>query len=70
MRSKRRLTPASPLVPGRRIVGSQLAAIKDRSAERQILSIYDDRIQTQQQLAAVYGKWAAQVKCSTASCCI
>ena len=42
--------------------GSKLAAIKDRSAERQILSIYDDRIQTQQQLAAVYGKWAAQVQ--------
>ena len=42
--------------------GARLAAIKDRSAERQILSIYDDRIQTQQQLAAVYGKWAAQVQ--------
>jgi small-conductance mechanosensitive channel len=42
--------------------GSKLAALKDRSAERQILSIYDDRIQTQQQLAAVYGKWAAQVQ--------
>jgi small-conductance mechanosensitive channel len=41
---------------------SRLASIKDRSAERQILSIYDDRIQTQQQLAAVYGKWAAQVQ--------
>ncbi len=42
--------------------GSKLAAIKDRSAERQILGIYDDRIQTQQQLAAVYSKWAAQVQ--------
>jgi small-conductance mechanosensitive channel len=40
---------------------AKLAAIKDRSAERQILSIYDDRIQTDQQLATVYGKWAAQV---------
>jgi small-conductance mechanosensitive channel len=40
---------------------TRLAAIKDRSAERQILSIYDDRIQTGRQLAAVYGKWAAQV---------
>jgi len=40
---------------------TRLAAIKDRSAERQILSIYDDRIQTDKQLATVYGKWAAQV---------
>ena len=39
----------------------RLANIKDRSVERQILSIYDDRIQTEQQLAAVYGKWSAQV---------
>lgn len=41
---------------------SQLANLKDRSIERQILSIDDDRIQTEQQLAAVYGKWSAQLK--------
>ncbi len=40
---------------------SHLANLKDRSLERQILSIYDDRIQTEQQLAAVYGKWSDQV---------
>jgi small-conductance mechanosensitive channel len=40
---------------------ARLATIKDRSSQRQILSIYDDRIQTDQQLAAVYGKWSAQV---------
>lgn len=40
---------------------SRLSALKSRSAERQILSIYDDRIQTEQQLGTVYGKWAAQV---------
>ncbi len=40
---------------------SKLASIRDRSAERQLLSIYDDRIQTEQQLAGVYAKWAAQV---------
>lgn len=40
----------------------RLQAIKDRSAERQILSITDDRIQTDQQLAAIYGKWGAQVQ--------
>ena len=41
---------------------TQIASLKDRSVERQILSIDDDRIQTQQQLAAVYAKWAGQVK--------
>jgi len=41
---------------------ARLAAIGDLSAERQILSIYDDRIQTSQQLAVVYGKWSAQVQ--------
>lgn len=40
----------------------RLQAIKDRSAERQILSIFDDRIQTDQQLASVYGKWSTQVE--------
>lgn len=39
----------------------RLQAIKDRSSERQILTIADDRIQTDQQLAGIYGKWAAQV---------
>lgn len=39
----------------------RLASIKDQSVERQILSIYDDRIQTEQQLATVYSKWSAQV---------
>jgi small-conductance mechanosensitive channel len=39
-----------------------LAGIQDRSTERQILSIDDDRIQTDQQLAAVYGKWGGQVQ--------
>jgi small-conductance mechanosensitive channel len=41
---------------------AQLAYLKDRSAERQILSIDDDRIQTEQQLASIYGKWLAQIK--------
>ncbi|MGA2570910.1 MAG: mechanosensitive ion channel domain-containing protein [Terracidiphilus sp.] len=40
---------------------SQLAHLKNRGIERQILSIYDDRIQTEQQLAATYAKWSAQV---------
>jgi len=42
--------------------GAWLASIKDRNAERKILGICNDRIQTEQQLAAVYGKWSAQVQ--------
>ncbi len=41
---------------------AKLALIKDKAAQRQILSIYDDRIQTKQQLATVYSKWAAQLQ--------
>jgi small-conductance mechanosensitive channel len=41
---------------------TMMLSLKDRSAERQILSILDDRIQTSQQLANVYSKWATQVQ--------
>src|SRR6202011_3346931 len=40
---------------------ARLASIRAQSAERQLLSIYDDRIQTEQRLAGVYQKWAAQL---------
>jgi small-conductance mechanosensitive channel len=40
---------------------AHLADIKERREQRQLLSIFDDRIQTEQQLAAVYGKWSGQV---------
>jgi small-conductance mechanosensitive channel len=40
---------------------TRLSEIKDKSVERQILSIYDDRIQTNQQLVLVYGRWSSQV---------
>jgi small-conductance mechanosensitive channel len=39
----------------------KLEGIKTRTAQRQILSILDDRIQTEQQLATVYSKWSAQL---------
>jgi len=39
----------------------KLQSIKDKAALRQILSITDDRIQTEQQLVTVYSKWSAQV---------
>jgi len=40
---------------------ARLVNLRERSAERQLLSIYDDRIETEQQLAEVYEKWATQV---------
>jgi len=40
---------------------ARLGRVKDLSANSQMLSIYDDRLQTKQQLVAVYGKWSAQV---------
>ena len=40
---------------------TRLASIIERTEQRQLLTICNDRIQTEQQLAAVYGKWSAQV---------
>ena len=50
---------ASPAVDSSAVTGktAKLDNLKQRAAQRQILSIYDDRIQTGQQLAAVYDKW-------------
>jgi small-conductance mechanosensitive channel len=41
---------------------AELASLQQRREQRQLLSIYDDRIQSQQQLAGVYSKWADQVQ--------
>src|SRR5271156_3472613 len=41
---------------------AELASLQQRREQRQLLSIYDDRIQTQQQLAGVYSKWVDQVR--------
>jgi small-conductance mechanosensitive channel len=40
---------------------SRLASIKEKGEEQQLLTICANRIQTEQQLAAVYGKWSGQV---------
>ncbi len=45
--------------PGRQ---SKIADLKNLSAQRQILSIDDDRSQTEQQLVKIYGRWGAQVQ--------
>jgi small-conductance mechanosensitive channel len=54
---------ASTAAPGSNAqdMASKLASITERAEQRQLLTICNDRIQTQQQLAAVYSKWAAQV---------
>lgn len=40
---------------------AQVSALNNKAAQRQLLGIYDDQIETGQQLAAVYEKWSAQV---------
>ncbi|HTD54358.1 MAG TPA: mechanosensitive ion channel domain-containing protein, partial [Silvibacterium sp.] len=39
----------------------RIATLRRRSEQRKLVSIYNDRIQTKQQLVAVYSKWAGQV---------
>jgi small-conductance mechanosensitive channel len=40
---------------------ADLVHLQEERAEKQVLSINENRIQTEQQLAVVYGKWASQV---------
>jgi small-conductance mechanosensitive channel len=44
------------------VTADKLASLQQRREQRQLLSIYDDRIQTQQQLEGVYSKWGSQVQ--------
>jgi small-conductance mechanosensitive channel len=57
-KSNAAIAAAGSNVPDR---ATRLANLRDRSAERQLLSIDGNRIQTEQQLADVYSKWSAQV---------
>jgi small-conductance mechanosensitive channel len=41
---------------------SRLEQLRDKNSEHQILAIYDDRIETDRQLAGVYNRWIAQVE--------
>jgi len=59
-RSKFQAQPV-PVQPEGTDTASRLAALQARSERHQLLGIYTDRIQTQQQLASVYEKWSAQV---------
>lgn len=52
--------PAAP--DGNADTASRMKAIQSRSMHSQMLGILDDRIQTHDQLATVYSRWAAQVE--------
>ncbi len=54
-------TSANPAAGAAPDKAATLASLKNRTALSQLLATYDDRIQSQQQLAAVYQKWSAQV---------
>ncbi len=54
-------TLANAADTGSAAVADRLAGLKRKSLERQLMSLYNDRIETQGQLAEVYSKWAAQV---------
>ena len=41
---------------------ARLASLQRRRDQRQLLTIYDDRIQTQQQMEGIYSKWAVQLQ--------
>ncbi len=53
---------SGPAALGTADTGTRLKAIQSRSIHSQMLSILDDRIQTEQELGTVYVKWAAQVQ--------
>jgi small-conductance mechanosensitive channel len=46
---------------GEGAASDKVAGLKRMALKRQLMSIYDDRIDTEQRLSEVYGKWAAQV---------
>jgi small-conductance mechanosensitive channel len=54
-------SPAKREAAGASPDAAKLASLQQRREQRQLLTIYDDRIQTQQQLAGVYSKWGTQV---------
>lgn len=56
-----RVSAASTAAPAAPDKAGQLLSLKNRTAQRELLGIYDDRIQTEEDLASVYSNWAAQV---------
>jgi len=51
---------AQPAAAGEN-TATRVAGLNRLSLERQLMSIYDDRMESEQRLAAVYDKWATQV---------
>ena len=55
-------TATAPAATPPQPAADRVARLKRLSLQRQLLSIFDDRVQTEGQLATLYGKWAAQVE--------
>ena len=54
-------TSNQPTEQAQELAKDRIASLKRQSLQRQLMSTYDDRIETEGDLADVYGKWAAQV---------
>ena len=50
-----------PETTGAGFASARLAGLQRKRDQRQLLTIYDDRIQTQQQLQGIYNRWSTQV---------
>jgi small-conductance mechanosensitive channel len=57
---RRKMAANAPAATGE-TANSRIATLKSQAAQREILSIYDDRVQTQQQLMAVYSAWSTRL---------
>jgi small-conductance mechanosensitive channel len=55
--ARKRIAANAPAGPGE-TAESRVATLKSQAAHREILSIYDDRVQTEQQLMAIYSVWS------------
>ncbi len=55
------VTPAESPADAGQTKAARIATLNSQAARREILGIYDDRIQTEQQLASVYSAWSTSL---------
>jgi small-conductance mechanosensitive channel len=58
--ARKRIAANAPAAPGE-TANSRIALLKSQAAQREVLSIYDDRVQTEQQLMAIYSVWSTRL---------
>jgi small-conductance mechanosensitive channel len=58
--ARKKMAANAPAAPSE-TANSRIATLKSQAAQREILSIYDDRVQTEQQLMAVYSAWSTRL---------